>query len=619
MLTIASPPRHAIGALLVIAVLAMGLVGLASRSTWTSVSAVSSSARFAPPGPGHQEQAGTANRGTEDAGLGVPDDMSSSAAFAAIGGAIHPNRAERNSRIDAGSPSEADTFLLAALERLEQQVAAAMVRVRESVVALEYTAADAPTGTRRIATGVVINQRGDVLSVKIDPLVSGKPAGTHNDQAPILARDYLGRRHIAHRIAADLETGLTLLQIAPRAVRAIRIATGQPHLGGQIFVLGNPFGMGQSVSRGHIAGLDGAMELADRQLSGMIQVQAPLYPGDSGAAVVNVRGELLGLIRSGWAIPRSHSVIRSRPSRRGPDRAPNSPAGQLVSWPSASAAVSRLDEAEQDNDFGFAISAGDALWVADQLRAYGRVDRAYLGVRLEESANDLPTASFQAATSPERVFTERQDLVPKTALGPASDQRAESHEGAVLAEVLAGTPAAGSGLSAGDRIVSVDGRPIQSAHDLTDRLDRIPARTTIQIGVIRGLGRRQERIFLSLRTASRPTQQQLAQLDRARSEPAPALTGTSTPITPVTITAASATSTPAARATTHTSHGAPARSASLASSTPAENARLVDRSAAPAPELRPNDLRLTLPRAVVERLEQLERRLEKLESSSPKR
>jgi hypothetical protein len=40
----------------------------------------------------------------------------------------------------------------------------------------------------------------------------------------------------------------------------------------------------------------------------------------------------------------------------------------------------------------------------------------------------------------------------------------------------------------------------------------------------------------------------------------------------------------------------------------------VERSAPPAPGLRPNDLRLTLPRAVVERLEQLERRLEKLES-----
>ena len=61
--------------------------------------------------------------------------------------------------------------------------------------------------------------------------------------------------------------------------------------------------MGHSVSRGHVAGLDRALELGDRQLGGLIQIQAPLYPGDSGAAVVNLHGEWLGLIRSGLATP----------------------------------------------------------------------------------------------------------------------------------------------------------------------------------------------------------------------------------------------------------------------------------------------------------------------------
>jgi len=187
----------------------------------------------------------------------------------------------------------------------------------------------------------------------------------------------------------------------------------------------------------------------------------------------------------------------------------------------------------------------------------------------------------------------------------------------VLVEVLAGTPAAESGLRTGDRIVSVDGRPIQSAHDLTDRLDRIPARTTIQLGVIRGPAPRRERIFLSLRTASRPTRRQLAQLDPAMPPQAPASTGTSAPTAPVTVMAAPAATPPGATATSLARQGAPANPASLSNSPPPDNAPLVERSPPPAPELRPNDLRLTLPRAVVERLEQLERRLEKLESPSP--
>ena len=64
---------------------------------------------------------------------------------------------------------DADAALFATLERLERQMAAAIARARESVVALEYTAPDAPSGTRRVATGVVINHRGEVLSVNIDP------------------------------------------------------------------------------------------------------------------------------------------------------------------------------------------------------------------------------------------------------------------------------------------------------------------------------------------------------------------------------------------------------------------------------------------------------------------
>ena len=45
------------------------------------------------------------------------------------------------------------------------------------------------------------------------------------------------------------------------------------------------------------------LELGERQLGGLILVQAPLYPGDSGASVVDVRGDWLGLIRGGLAVP----------------------------------------------------------------------------------------------------------------------------------------------------------------------------------------------------------------------------------------------------------------------------------------------------------------------------
>ena len=132
----------------------------------------------------------------------------------------------------------------------------------------------------------------------IRPLDKSAPdAGTGASEArmSIVAQDASGRRHQASWVAGDPESGLTLLRIAPQTVRPIQIAVDEPMLGSQVFVVGNPFGLGHSVSRGHVAGLDRALKLGSRQLGGLIQVQAPLYPGDSGAVVANLRGQLLGL------------------------------------------------------------------------------------------------------------------------------------------------------------------------------------------------------------------------------------------------------------------------------------------------------------------------------------
>ncbi len=502
-----------------------------------------------------------------------------------------------------------ESALFAALDQLERQMSVGMVRARDSVVALEYTALEGPPGSRRLATGVVINSRGDVLSVRIDPptaAISSAPGSISTSSGAtgyttIVAHDASGRRHLAHWVAADPETGLTLLQIAPRVVRPIQIAVEEPTLGSQVFVVGNPFGLGHSVSRGHIAGLDRALKLGSHQLGGLIQVQAPLYPGDSGAVVANLRGQLLGLIRSGLAIP-------ATPKER----------------------------AQPDNDFGFALAVRDLLWVADQLRARGHVDRAYLGVRLEPVAAAATLHPYPEASS-----------------HPSSDLDAIL-DGAFLLEVMAGTPAALAGLRAGDAIVAVDGQPVRSPHDLTDRLDRLPAQSLIHLDVVRGRGPQCQHMTLALRTSSRTDASTEAALFSApgssvarpsapspvQTQPVTASAGLgSMPLSPASSSTTVLATAPAAATSAISSAASPPTSLTT---TPTPGASSVSDSrigkagtqsrfeapvavSIPGPARSPlraavsppqaEELKLTLPRAVVERLEQLERRLDKLERS----
>lgn len=498
-----------------------------------------------------------------------------------------------SSGLDRTDPAEGDDGrraekMLAFLDEYERQIDAAMARARESVVALEYTAGSGVSGRRRIASGVAINSHGDILSVRIDPPRAGVGSGQKADAgratspSPIVARDYLGRRHAARWMAADPQTGLTLLRVAPRAVRPIRRASEGPKLGSQVFVLGSPFGLGHSVNRGHVAGLDRVLELGSRQLGGLIQVQAPLFPGDSGAAVVDVRGGLLGLIRGGLAPPGESDGAVSAPTEARGDLAADGYNG------------------EPDTEFGFAIPTTDALWIAQQLRTHGRVDRAYLGVGFDPMpvdegptpADDEPASlsSSGPSRSPTRSWKSAQppgpDAFTPSPTDPDLDPAPVPISGARIREVVDGTPAARAGLRPGDRIVALDGQSIRSRNELIDRLNRIPARKAIVLTVARDGDPKRSRFQIALRTASRtgqPTPGAMA--------PAPATSRRDDVSVPVTPTAS--------------------RVKPSSSPLPTPEAPTSPRPDRPTGSL--NELKLSLPRAVVDRIEHLERRIEELE------
>jgi S1-C subfamily serine protease len=404
---------------------------------------------------------------------------------------------------------QTDAARRVALQQLERRVALTISRAAESVVALEYSASQPSPGSRRLATGVVINGQGETLSVRIEPPRSG-PVPQPGQSLPIIARDHRGHQYAAHWLAADSATGLTLLQLPPGVVRPICVAAESPNLGSQVFVVGNPFGMGHSVGWGHIASLDRAVELGDQSLGGLIQIEAAVYPGDSGAAVVNLAGDWLGVIRGGLAVPASgatganvHSLV-PRSTTRSADHHSVATTAMKTSM--------GCPGHEHEHDFGFAVPALDAVWIAEQLHIHGFVDRAYLGVRLEPDNPGIWTTMSPEGQRPDATPADRPAVARH--ITPVSKSKATlsdfpaiaATDGAVIHDVLPDTPAAKAGLQAGDQIVAIDGQSVGSTLDLIDRLDRLPAHTTIRLSINRSQGKSTALLNLSLHTGSRSDQ-----------------------------------------------------------------------------------------------------------------
>ena len=123
------------------------------------------------------------------------------------------------------------------------------------------------------------------------------------------------RQFPAQFIGADPTTDLAVLRI--RADRLIALPMGNSDdlsVGDYVVAIGNPFGIGQTVTAGIVSALGRGLTPESRQ--GLIQTDAPINPGNSGGPLINMRGEVVGIntailapgegnVGIGFAIPSS--------------------------------------------------------------------------------------------------------------------------------------------------------------------------------------------------------------------------------------------------------------------------------------------------------------------------
>ncbi len=104
-----------------------------------------------------------------------------------------------------------------------------------------------------------------------------------------------GRRLNATLVGADPEADVAVIQVPAENLSALKLAdSDQLRVGDFVVAIGNPFGLGQTVTSGIVSAL-GRSGLGIEGYEDFIQTDASINPGNSGGALVNLRGELVGI------------------------------------------------------------------------------------------------------------------------------------------------------------------------------------------------------------------------------------------------------------------------------------------------------------------------------------
>ncbi len=159
------------------------------------------------------------------------------------------------------------------------------------------------------------------------------------------------REFKARLIGADPKTDIAVLKIDASGLPTLAVAdSSKVRVGDLALAIGNPFGIGQTVTLG-IVSATGRGNLGIEDYEDFIQTDAAINPGNSGGALVNSRGDLIGI----------NTAILS-PNGGG------------------------------NNGVGFAVPSNLARHVMEELVAHGKVTRAYLGVMLQPLTAQLAAA-----------------------------------------------------------------------------------------------------------------------------------------------------------------------------------------------------------------------------------
>ncbi len=216
-------------------------------------------------------------------------------------------------------------------------------------------------------------------------------------------------------VGRDAKTDIAILKVeVNHKLPAVKWGDSQSsRVGDWVIAIGNPFGLGGSVSAGIISAR--ARDINAGPFDDFIQTDAAINRGNSGGPLFNTKGEVIGI-----------------------NTAIYSPTGGSVG-------------------IGFAVPANLAHPVIDQLLKKGRVDRGWLGVKIQTVSDEI-----------------------------ADSLGLDSASGALVLEVTKGSPADKAGILPSDVILKFDGKEVQTMHKLPRMVAETSIGRSVDVLVLRG-------------------------------------------------------------------------------------------------------------------------------------
>ena len=316
-----------------------------------------------------------------------------------IARAVSPQRAAQASPITL-APSQTSTPGTGSNNSGNSSVAAIAAKVDPAIVDINTTVGSSAAA----GTGMIISSTGEILTN--NHVVNSSTSITVTVQGR-------SQTYTAHVIGVDASQDVAVIQIdqSVSGLPTVKFANSSNlKVGDTVIAIGNALGQGGTphAEAGQVTALDQTITASEgggvsETLKGMVESDALIYEGDSGGALVNASGQVVGMIT----------------------------AGQAQGFRSAASNV------------GYAIASNTAIGVANRILAH-------------EQASDLTYG--QVGYLGVSVQTVDATIAQQLGLNVSS--------GAAVAAVVAGSPAASAGITRNSVITSLGGQAINNADDL---------------------------------------------------------------------------------------------------------------------------------------------------------